>query len=110
MNFYRVITLLKTFPKKIEIITNEHVSRYLKSKFNPRQHGFIKSKSTSTNLGACLDFVTRLIHSHPQVDAIYFDFSNAFDPVSRAILFRKLDGFRLSPTYVTWFRSYLPNR
>ena len=109
MNYHRLITLLEAFSEKFEIIIIEHVSRHLKSKFNPHQHGSIKSKSTSTNLVAYLDSITRLVHTHPQVDAIYFDFSNTFDAVSRAMLLRKLDGFRLPPTYVTRFRSYLPN-
>jgi hypothetical protein len=110
VNYYGLLTLLKTFSKIFETTINEHVSHHLKSKFNPHQHELIKSKSTSTNLVAHLDFVTCLVHSHPQVEAIYFDISNAFDPVSRPLLLRKHDGFRLSTTYVTWFRSYLPNR
>ena len=70
----------------------------MKSKFNLRQHGFIKSKSTSTNLVAYLDAIIRLVHSHLQVNVICFDFSNDLDPVSHAMSLRKLDGFGLSRT------------
>jgi len=59
-------------------------------KFNPRQHAVIKSKSTTTNLVAYLDFITPLVHSQLQVNAIYFDFRNAFDLVPQPLLLRKL--------------------
>jgi hypothetical protein len=52
----------------------------------------------NTNFVSYLYSITRLFHSHLQVNAICFDFSNSLDPVSRAVLLRKLDGFGLSPT------------
>ena len=110
MNIYRPITILNTFSKIFEIIINEHVSHYLKSKFNPRQHGIIISKSTTTNLVAYLDIITPLVHSQCQVNAIYFDFSNSFDLVSHTLFLCKLNDFGLSPVYITWFHSYLTNR
>jgi hypothetical protein len=65
------------------IITHEHVFHYFKSsKFNPSQHGFMKSKSTVTKHVTYLDSIAPLVHSQRQVDSIYFDFSNAFDLVS----------------------------
>ena len=109
MNNYRPISILKTFSKIFEIIILQHVSHHFRSKFNPRQHGFIKSKSTSTKLVVYLYFITLLVHPQLQGDAIYFDFSNSFDLVPYALLLRKLD-FGLSPTVVIWFHSYLTNR
>ena len=71
----------------------------VKSKFNLRQHGFIKYNSTTTNLFAYLDFFTPLFHSHRQVDAIYFDFSNVFDLIPHVLLLRELDDVGLTPAY-----------
>jgi hypothetical protein len=62
----------------------------LKSKFHPRQHAVIKSKSTTTKLLAYLDFITPVVHSQLQVNVIYFDFTNAFDLVPHPQLFHKL--------------------
>jgi hypothetical protein len=109
VNKYRPISILNTFSKIFEITIRQHVSHHFRSKFNPRQHGFIKSESTSTNLVAYLYFITVLVHPQLQDDDIYYDFSNSFDPVPYALLLRKLD-FGLSPTDVTWFHSYLTNR
>jgi len=69
---------------------HEHVLHHLKSKFNLRQHGFIKYKSTTTNLFAYLDFFTPLFHSQRQIDDICFDFSNVFDLVPHALLLLQL--------------------
>ena len=109
MNKYRPISILNTFSKIFEIIIHKHVSHNFKSKFIPRQHGFINSKSTSTNLVAYFYFITLLVHPQLQDDAIYFDFSNSFDLVPCTLLLRKLD-FGLSPTDVTWFHSRMTNR
>ena len=76
----------------------------MKSKFNPRQHGFIKSKSTSTNIVAYLDFITPPVHSQRQVGAIYLDL------VPHALLLHKLLGFGLAPAYIAWFHSYITHR
>jgi hypothetical protein len=43
------------------------------------QYGFIKSKSTITNLVTFLDFLSALVFSQSQTDSVYFDFSNVFD-------------------------------
>jgi hypothetical protein len=79
-------------------------------KFNPCQHGFMKSKSTSMNLVAYPDFIPPLFHSQHKVDANYFDFSNTSDLVLCELLFHKLDDFGLSSVYIVWFHSYITNR
>ena len=82
----------------------------MKYKFNLHQHGFIKSKSTSTNLVAYPDFITPLVHSQHKDDAFYFNFSNTFNLVLYALLLQKLDDFGLSSLYVSWFHSYKTNK
>jgi hypothetical protein len=79
---YRPITLLCNVSKLLEIVIHDHVSHYLKSKINPYPHGFSKTKSASTDLVISVDFITPLVCSQGQADAIYFDLSNAFDLVS----------------------------
>jgi hypothetical protein len=54
-------------------------SHFLKSKFNPSQHGFMKCKFTVTNFIAFLGFGTPLVCSQGQIGSIYFDFSKAFN-------------------------------
>jgi hypothetical protein len=89
------------------MVIHDHVSHYLKSKISPNQHGFSKIKSACTNLVSFVDFITPLVCSQRQADAIYFDLSNAFDLVPHSLLLHKLSAFGFSGGYVNWFRSYL---
>jgi hypothetical protein len=107
---YRPISILNAFSKIFEFVIQEHVSYCFKSKLNPSQHGFMKSKSTATNRVCYLDAIVPLVDSQRQADSIYFDFSNAFDRVPHELLLRKLNDCGLSAGYVSWFRSYLTNR
>jgi hypothetical protein len=66
------------FPKYLKILIHGHVSHHLNSKFNPLQHGYIKSKSPSTNLLTFLDFSILLVNSQRQVDAILSTLSILF--------------------------------
>jgi hypothetical protein len=86
---------------------HDHVSYFFKSKLISSQHGFIKSKSTVTNLVTFLDFTTPRACSQGQIDSIYFDFSNAFDILPHSLLLHKLNNYGLSRGYLNWFLSYL---
>jgi hypothetical protein len=106
----RPISILKKFSKLFESVIHDHVSHYLKFKLNPCQHGFTKSKSTTTNLVTYLAFITPLVGSQRQADAVYFDLTSAFDLVPHTLHLHKLSALGLSGGYVNWFRSYLTNR
>jgi hypothetical protein len=110
VNNYRPISILNNFSKLFEFVIHDHASHYLKSKFNPCQHGFTKFKSTTTNLVSYLDFITPLVGSQRQVDAIYFDLTSAFDLVPHTLLLHKLSALGFSGGYVNFIRSYLINR
>jgi hypothetical protein len=66
--------------------------------------------STTSNLVTYLDYITPLVSSQRQVDAVYFDFSSALDLVSHTLLLGKLSSFGLTSACVSWFRSYLTDR
>lgn len=107
---YRCIAKLSFIPKVFEALVCEHVSFHAKPLIPESQHGFVKSRSTVTNL---LDFTTFTINeleNRNQVDAIYNDFSKAFDKVNHVILCQKLDTFGFTPRWVEWIKSYLGDR
>jgi hypothetical protein len=64
------------------------------------------SSSTITNLVTYLDFITPLVSSQGQADAIYIDLSSVFDHVPHILLLQNLSAFGLSGGYVNWFCSY----
>ena len=82
------------------------MSHYFISKLKPSQHGFVKTKSTASNLVTYLASISPLVCSQSQVHSIYFYFSTAFDPVPHF----KLCAYRLSDSCVNWFRIYITNR
>ena len=57
----------------------------------PTQHGLLPKKSTSTNLIYYLDYLTQKLDEGQPVDALYLDFSKAFDKVPRRRLIQKTD-------------------
>ena len=63
-----------------------------------KQHGFISGRSTTTQLLYYLDECMKSIAEGDVVDAIYLDFSKAFDTVPHRRLVGKLEayGIRLS--------------
>jgi hypothetical protein len=100
---YRHISIVKNVSKLFKIIIHNHVLHNVK--LNITQHGFTKSKSTIINLTTFLNFIAPLIRCRRQADTVYFDLSNAFDPVSHSLLLHKLRFFGFPDSYVSWFRS-----
>jgi hypothetical protein len=107
---YRQITILNHFSIIFESIIRDQLSFYFKFKLHPSQHGFIKSKSTATNLVTYLNSITASASSQGQTDTIYFNLSQAFDKVSHTLLLHKLNNYGLSERYITCFKSYLSHR
>jgi hypothetical protein len=107
---YRPISLLNNFSKAFEFAIHGHMSHYSKHKINLSQHGFLKFKSTTTNLVTYLDFISPLVISQRQVDSIYFDLSSAFDLVPHPIILQKLCAYGHSDGKVNWLFIYLINR
>ena len=77
---------------------------------NDAQHGFRKNRSCETQLITTLrDFSTSL-NDKSQTDAIFLDFSKAFDKVDHQIILSKLHGYGINPTLVAWAESFLLGR
>ncbi|KAK4821568.1 hypothetical protein QYF61_023475 [Mycteria americana] len=73
----------------------------------PSQHGFRKGRSCLTNLISFYDKVTRLVDEGKAVDAVYLDFSKAFDTVSHSILLEKLAAHGLDGCTLRWVKNWL---
>jgi hypothetical protein len=83
---------------------------YITNFISPQQHGFLKKRSTVTNLACFSQYVSESINQGSQVDTIYTDFSKAFDRVDHRLIISKLDMFGISNKVLHLLQSYLFNR
>lgn len=107
---YRGIAILSCIPKLFESLVNNHIFSQVKNIVSNKQHGFVKGRSTTTNL---LNFVTFSINAMDNgnyVEALYTDFSKAFDRVDIPLLLFKLSKLGFNEALLGWINSYLTNR
>lgn len=74
------------------------------------QHGFMKGRSTVSNLVCKAQFLCESLDRGNQVDVIYTDLSKAFDRLDHSILISKLDNFGFSYPLLRLTQSYLQDR
>lgn len=107
---YRGIAMLNAIPKLLEKILTDSLSHQTSSLLSTCQHGFRKSRSTTTNILELTTIVNNGFLNKMQTDVIYTDFSKAFDKVNHDILLHKLSLMGFCFTTLKWLSSYLYNR
>lgn len=71
--------------KVLERLVHDKLQEFLTDKLDVHQHGFIKHKSTLTNLTHYI-YISRNLDASYEVHAVDTDFSKAFDTVNFDIL------------------------
>lgn len=109
---YRPISLTSTCCKLLEHIIHNHISEFLEthSVLTNFQHGFRKGYSTCTQLVQTVHDFAISINNGNQTDAIFMDFSKAFDKVSHQKLLFKLDKIFRNNQLLKWILAYLSDR
>lgn len=107
---YRPISKLCLLAKVFERIIYNQLYESIKSDLSPTQHGFLKQRSTVSNLLLLNDFVTFSMNAGDQVDTIYTDYSKAFDRIDHKLLLLKLGYLGIRGDLFRWFTSYVHNR
>lgn len=107
---YRGISILSCISKIFEQTVLLLISDSLVATLDPRQHAYMEGKSTVTNLTSYVSQIIDYIHKGHTVDAIYTDFSKAFDRLCHFKLIEKLRSKGVDTQYLDWFSSYLSNR
>jgi len=74
-----------------------------------KQHGFMSNRVITTNLLLYHDYLNTTIEKNIQIDAIYTDFTKAFDIVNHSILLNKLLSFGVGDLFLNW-SSFITNR
>lgn len=107
---YRPISILSCFPKIFESLVCPVITRHIDKIISPNQHGFKAGRSVETNLVEFVTNVTLALDKRLEVDAVYTDFSSAFDKVDHSLLLSKLEYNGIHGSLLNWFSSYLSRR
>lgn len=109
---YRPISLLSTSSKLLEHIIHKYIVEYLNAHniLSRSQHGFRACYSTVTQLLEFTHDVASSLNDRGQIDAIFIDYSKAFDLVCHAKLLVKLRTFFGDNKLVDWIADYLRSR
>ena len=79
---------MKTFEREIREVLENHLE--VNNKLNPNQHGLRAKRSCLSQLLEHQDRVLSILEEGHNVDAIYLDFSKAFDKIDTGILCHKI--------------------
>lgn len=107
---YRGVSILCSVAKVFEGLVHNVLYAASTPIISELQHGFVKKRSTTTNLMMFTNFLSTEIEKRSQVDAIYFDFSKAFDKVPHELAIAKLRHLGFPDWITEWLRSYLTQR
>jgi len=111
-NNYRPVAITSIFSKLMERVIAHDTSYFLKETglISKEQHGFIKARSTSTNLLESVNDWTINFSSHSATDVAYIDFAKAFDKVIHSKLIHKLECYGIRGDLLKFMRNFLLNR
>jgi hypothetical protein len=109
---YRPISLTSISCKIMEHIITSQIFNHLQSRslLNQFQHGFRKNHSCEGQLiSVTHDWQSHVLSLIP-IDAIFLDFSKAFDSVPHNRLMMKLQSYGITGRVHDWIRIFLTNR
>ena len=110
MENYRPIANLAPIPKLFELLIYDVIYSQCANLIIPNQHGFLKGKSTLTNLIETTSSLTESMEAGSQTDVIYTDLSKAFDILPHEIILFKLEKLKFPLYFINWVRTYLKDR
>ena len=87
-----------------------YIYPYVKVKISNSQHGFLKNRSTVTQLVEFVDLIYTCNDQNIATWTVYFDFRKAFDSVPHNILLNKWSIMVLDQKFIDLLSSYLRGR
>lgn len=102
---YRGIAMQSVLPKIFDAALTKKIYDHLESIIPACQHGFMKKRSTATNLAE----ITNTSNKN-RVDVLYFDFSKAFDRVDHAILAEKITKLAMPYSLYSTVMNFISHR
>ena len=109
---YRPVSLTSVVGKVFETLIRDALVKHVTENaiIKIQQHGFMKKKSTLTNLLEYLEVLTKAKDDHLSVDVNYLDCRKAFDTVPHRRLIAKLEALGVEGNVLSWISSFLLNR
>ena len=107
---YRPISLLSIVSKVLERCIYNQLINHLSNQMHNLQFGFLKGKSTTSQLLQVLHEIGEKLDKRVQTDILYLDFTKAFDRVDHQLLIKKLRRVGIGGNLLIWFENYLPDR
>ena len=83
---YRPISLTSIVSKVFEKCIRDEIYNFCKDRIHDTPHGFLPSKSCSTQLLLFSHDILLGLNSCELIDIVYFDFAKAFDSVNHDII------------------------
>ena len=109
---YRPVSLTSVVGKVLETIIRDQLVNHasVNSIIKIQQHGFMKKKSTLTNLLEYLEVLTKAKDQRVPVDINYLDCRKAFDTVPHRRLLLKLNDLGVHGNILGWITGFLKDR
>jgi hypothetical protein len=109
---YRPVSITSAPSRALEALIRRKLLKHLNDNdlITKRQHGFMKNRSTASQLLYCVNRWAGAISGGKPVDVIYFDFKKAFDTVDHGLLLKKMINYRCPEYLCEWVKDYLTDR
>lgn len=107
---YRGIAIQSIVPKLYDKIITAKLYAVFKPLIDMAQHGFNNLRNIQTNHLEAYDYISTSLGEGFEVDAIFFDFSKAFDKLDHLILIRKLFSYGFDVNIITTIITFITGR
>ena len=107
---YRGVCIQSILPKLLDKFVSSEIMRNCVERISKQQHGFMKGRSTLSNLLEYRVSLSSALENRNQVDAIYTDFPKAFDRIDHELLLVKLKRWGFSQPVLAWLHSFITHR
>ena len=107
---YRPDANLSRLSLSFERLLFKHLYKFIAPKINSSQHGFMKNRSTTSQLLLHLELLHDSLDIGEEVLTLYLDFCKAFDKVNHYLLIEKLKNFGIGGKLLQLLSSYLEDR
>ncbi|KAK2166071.1 hypothetical protein NP493_1338g00035 [Ridgeia piscesae] len=109
---YRPVSLTSVICKLLQRLIKDHLVDFLvkNNLINPSQYGFLKARSSLSNILCFLEDVTKWVDEGSPVDILYLDFKKAFHEVPHQRVLLKLKIHGIGNGMISWIEKWLIGR